>query len=180
VVSGNGNYLLEIPSLGISEIVEPKPGIEGPYFNWQYLVPRKDSARARTAFASFATFLSVTGGLRAQVPAVEVVESVTIPGSVCAALTAHGRDIHSVALALPAVEKRIQEIAKEEENRRSLRVQVLRNCLELKRSSYVYDFAALLKLQVDEPRVDQDFTAELKRTVQKEQAIPLRYRLVRE
>lgn len=179
-VNGNGNYLLEIPSLGVNELVAPTAGIEGPHFSWQRLVTKKESPKARAAYANLATFVGVSGGLKANVPAEQVVESVTIPGSICADLTAQGRDIYSVALALPAVEQKIQELAKEEENRKVLRDQILRNCLELKNSKFVYDFKQLLALKVDEPMVNQEFTAELKRSMPQEQSIPLRYRLVKE
>jgi hypothetical protein len=179
-VSGYGTYRIEVPSLGISEAVDLSSGLEGPYFDWKHFVPKKDSARVRAAFADLSNFAHVSGGLRASVPADQVVESVRVPGSICADLTAKGRDIYSVALSLPSVEEKIRELAKEEENRKVLRDQVLRNCLELKRSAYVYDFAELLTLKVDEPRVNQDFTAELKRKVQQDQVIPLSYRLVRQ
>lgn len=179
-VSGQGIYRIEVPSLEVNEEIQATASIEGPYFKWEKVVSRKESAKVRAAIADLASFVRVSGGLKANVPAEQVVESVRIPGSICADLTAKGRDIYSVALALPAVDEQIRVLAKEEENRKVLREQVLRNCLELKRSGYVYDFAALLKLQVDEPRVNQDFTAELKRKVQQEQIIPLHYRLVKE
>jgi hypothetical protein len=180
ILARSGDYHLSIPSLGVEEEVETKPGMEGPYFNWELLVPRKDSARLQSALADLPTFLRVTGSLKATVPQVQVVESVELPASVCQELTAQGRDLAHVVLAYPAVEKKIQEIAKEEENRASLRQQVLRHCLELERSGWVYDFAALLKLKVSEPAAEGNFTAELKRTVQSDLAIPLKYSLRRE
>jgi hypothetical protein len=180
IVRGTSVYQIEIPALGVNEAVNVGAGHEGPQFTWRKFLSKKESAKIRPALADLASFVRVTGSLLADVPAEQVVESVRIPGSICADLTAKGRDIYSVALALPGVDEQIRELAKEEENRKVLRDQVLRNCLELKRSGYVYDFAALLKLQVDEPRVDQDFTAEIKRKIRQEQVIPLNYRLVRE
>lgn len=180
VVSGTNLYQIEIPSLGVNEAVEVKSGHEGPQFTWQKYLSKKESVKIRSALDDLASFVRVGGSLRASVPAEQVVESVRVPGSICADLTAKGRDIYSVALALPAVDEKIRSMAKEEENRKVLRDQVLRNCLELKRSEYVYDFAELLTLKVDEPRVNQDFTAELKRKINQEQVIPLSYRLVRE
>lgn len=179
-VSGSGTYRIELPALAVDEQIHATPGIEGPYFSWQRLVTRKESAKVRAAFQDLESFVRISGGLRANVPAEQVIESVRVPGSICADLTAKGRDIYSVALSLPAVDEQIRLLAKEEENRGVLREQVLRNCLELKRSGYVYNFAKLLALEVDEPRVNQDFTAELKRKVQQDQLIPLNYRLVRE
>lgn len=180
MVAGKGTYQIEVPSLGVNEAANFTPGHEGPYFSWQKILSKKESMKARAAIGDLASFVRVSGGLKATVPAEVVVESVRIPGSICADLTAKGRDIYNVALALPAVDEKIRAMAKEEENRKILLDQVLRNCLELKSSEYVYDFAELLTLKVDEPRVNQDFTAELKRKIQQEQEIPLQYRLVRE
>lgn len=179
-VSAYGGYRIEIPALGLSEEAALSSSPEGPHFEWRMFLTKKQGAKARPALEDLASFVNVTGGIKVTIPANQVIENVKVPGSICADLTAKGRDIYSVALALPAVDEQIRELAKEEENRKVLRDQVLRNCLELKRSGYVYDFAALLKLQVDEPRTNQDFTAELKRKVQQEQVIPLKYRLVRE
>jgi hypothetical protein len=180
LLSRNGSYRLEIPVLGKDEVIEPQAGMEGPYFSRRYFVPKKDSARVRAAVANLESFVRLSGGLKATVPMEQVVETVTLPGSICQDLTAKGRDIYHIALAFPAVDAKIREIAKEETNREILRDKVLHQCVELRSSEYVYDFAELLGLEVEEPSADQSFTAELKRAVQQEVPIPLQYRTVRE
>lgn len=159
-VRGNGAYRLRIPSLGVDEEADLKPGVDGPYFTKEIYVSKKDSRRVREAAQDLDMFVSVEGGLSASIPREIVEERAELPSSVCRELFRGGTTVHSAVIGFLAVDALIQNAAAHEVTRAALRKQVLEGCIELDEWSRVKSFADVLALKLREKPPMDSFKAE--------------------
>lgn len=172
-----GNYLLEIPSLGISEELTTVQSGEGPATDHTIFVRRKDSKKARAAAARIDNFLRVTGKVAVNAPTEVLQERASLPASTCQAFGSGRADLHSLILAYPAIDAKVQSVAREESNRASLRAQLLSGCISLDEPRRIDDWKDALALPLRSVVASGDFVAETWKREFVRQTLPLTYEL---
>ena len=170
------NYLLEIPSLEISEELTTVQSGEGPATDYTMFVSRKDSAKARAAVKQLGSFLRISGQIAASAPKEVLQERASLPASICTSL-GEKADLHALILAYPELEAKVQAAAQLESNRRSLRNQLLSGCIALEEPRRIDDWKDALSMPLRAVRAAGSFVAETWKKESVRELLPLTYEL---
>ncbi|MCO5142928.1 MAG: hypothetical protein M9962_07555 [Oligoflexia bacterium] len=166
IFENSTDYFLQIPDLGISDKVKPKPGVDGPYIGLTYFLPKSAGIKLKKGLENIDDFLNLSGSLTANVPTLQILESVEVPKNICRDLFSGNEEetVFSIVKNFSLVSKQIESLSKYEKNQEILKKEILRSCVELDRMK-AQSFSDLLQASVHMLYPTTDFKVVLKHTV---------------
>ena len=177
VTSRVGEYRMQIPALGIDRLVDPKPGVEGPYVEDMHFVSRKDYQALKSAMARGESVVRFEGQIQGTVPTMKVLERREVDDRVCYSIVKSFPTVGELISGTTMVSPRalgIQEF-QYDSTRVALVNDIRDNCFDTVTPTSVSSFVDLLKVGIRAKPVGRKLFGETRQKVYDREVFPLAY-----
>jgi hypothetical protein len=173
VINKSGSYELSVPNLDIHELIDPNPGVEGPYFTHTVFFAKSEREKIEKMLSNLESSVELKGSFLANIPVEKLVERAEISADVCDLFQKNGKNVFSAIENFPLVMREIERGAKTEKNQKLLVSMILNSCLEFEEYRRISSFQELLGLPLKVSPVVGGFMVENKETQIESTKVPL-------
>ena len=179
VVERQGLYRLQIPILGLSRDVDPKPGSEGPYIEEAIYLTKAQYKAAQTELAAGRPLVQIAGRLAGTVPMTKVIEHKEIDNAICGQIIGNDPSVSSVIwMSNSVVSNAFYNMDIQYDSTRLALVQdIKQNCFELAQPAQVASFSDLMKVQLKVKVLERPLIGETSKRVYDRQEFSLSYEM---
>jgi hypothetical protein len=179
VVERLGLYRLQIPILGLSRNVDPKPGADGPYVEDAIYLTKAQYKDVQNELAAGRPLVQIAGTMVGTVPITKPVEHVEIGNSICGSLLGDQATVSSTIARFGQVmtDALSQLDFRYDSTKQALVNDIKANCFQLASAPRVNSFADLLNLPLRVKQIGRPLYGETSKKVYERQEIPLTYEI---